>query len=77
MGKVSKTQGNEGKLKHVVLNLIENRDYRKLGTYYDPEMETSFEGGTVTVLAHNTEGYICLLDRGDKVKVTAYHHMVG
>lgn len=41
-----------------------------LGDYYGPEMEEGFEGGMATVLAPNTEGYICLLLRGDEVKVT-------
>ena len=44
-----------------------------LGAYYGPEMEKDFEGGTATVLADKTEGYICLLVRGDEVKVTSYN----
>ena len=43
-----------------------------LGAYYGPEMEADFEGGMATVLADKTEGYICLLVRGDEVKVTAF-----
>ena len=43
-----------------------------LGAYYGPEMEADFEGGVATVLADKTEGYICLLVRGDEVKVTAF-----
>lgn len=43
-----------------------------LGAYYGPEMEKDFEGGMATVLADKTEGYICLLVRGDEVKVTAH-----
>lgn len=43
-----------------------------LGAYYGPEMEKNFEGSMATVLADKTEGYICLLVRGDEVKVTAY-----
>ena len=43
-----------------------------LGTYYGPEMEKDFTGGMATVLADKTEGYICLLVRGDEVKVTAH-----
>ena len=43
-----------------------------LGVYYGPEMEKDFESGMATVLADKTEGYICLLVRGDEVKVTSY-----
>lgn len=43
-----------------------------LGTYYGPEMEKDFTGGMATVLADKTEGYICLLVRGDEVNVTAH-----
>ena len=43
-----------------------------LGAYYGPEMEKDFTGGMATVLADKTEGYICLLVRGDEVKVTAF-----
>ena len=43
-----------------------------LGAYYGPEMEKDFAGGMATVLADKTEGYICLLVRGDEVKVTAF-----
>lgn len=43
-----------------------------LGIYYGPEMEKDFESGMATVLADKTEGYICLLVRGDEVKVTAF-----
>ena len=43
-----------------------------LGAYYGPEMEKDFTDGMATVLADKTEGYICLLVRGDEVKVTAF-----
>lgn len=43
-----------------------------LGAYYGPEMAKDFTGGMATVLADKTEGYICLLVRGDEVKVTAF-----
>lgn len=43
-----------------------------LGAYYGPKMEADFEGGEASVLADKTEGYICLLVRGDEVKVTAF-----
>ena len=42
-----------------------------LGAYYGPEKEKDFAGGMATVLADKTEGYICLLVRGDEVKVTS------
>lgn len=43
---------------------------RLLGAYYGPETEKLFEQTTATVLAPNTEGYICILVRGDEVRVT-------
>lgn len=42
-----------------------------LGGYYGPETETPFEETTATVLVQDTEGYICILLRGDEVRVTA------
>ena len=43
-----------------------------LGAYYGPETEKPFEAIRATVLANHTEGYICILVRGDTVKVTAW-----
>ena len=42
-----------------------------LGAYYGPETEKPFEAISATVLANHTEGYICILVRGDTVRVTA------
>ena len=43
-----------------------------LGAYYGPEMEKDLVEGVAVVLADQTEGYICLLVRGDEVKVTSF-----
>lgn len=48
-----------------------------LGAYYGPEADKRFDPVKATVLADGTEGYICLLVRGDEVKVTSFDEEIA
>ena len=43
-----------------------------LGAYFGPELEAYFAGGKAVVLADGTEAFICLLNRGDEIRVTEH-----